>query len=325
MNKKQVIARLMGAVILGLMLRSAPAARADGKSQAAKEVAEYVLQRFGRQAVREGTQALARRIEVLAARHGNEVFEAVRKVGPRALPLVEEAGVHGGQAARIMAQHGEHGATWVVSRPQAMKLVLEHGEGAAGVLVKHAGGIAEPVVERFGARAVRALEATGPQGGRRLAMMMADGELAKIGRTEELLGVVAKYGDPAMNFIWRNKGSLAVGTTLAAFLATPETFLNAAQGMTQTVAENAVRPLAEVPATAVKEGAGEVARRTNWTLVFLCLIASIILYVFARRGWWRPTPSAPAQSVAMAPPAPVPAANVSTTTATEELRRNSHV
>src|SRR5205085_4414089 len=133
------------------------------------------------------------RIEVAAAQHGGEVFEAVRKVGPRALPLLEEAGAHGRQAARIMGQHGEPGAVWVVSRPQAMKLVLEHGEGAAGVLVKHAGGITEPVVERFGAGAVRALEATAPQGGRRLAMMMADGELARIGRAEELLGVVAKY------------------------------------------------------------------------------------------------------------------------------------
>ena len=107
MNKKQVIARLMAVVILGLMLRSAPAVRADGKSQAAKEVAEYVLQRFGRQVVREGSEALARKIELAAARHGDEVFEAVRKVGPRALPLVEEAGAHGSQAARIMAQHGE--------------------------------------------------------------------------------------------------------------------------------------------------------------------------------------------------------------------------
>jgi hypothetical protein len=322
-NRKQVIAGLMGTMILNLMLYSAPTARADGKSQAAKEVAEYVLQRFGCEAVRDGTQALARRIEIAATRHGTEVFEAVRKVGPRALPLVEEAGAHSRQAARIMAQHGEHGATWVVSRPQAMKLVLEHGDGAAGVLVKHAGGIAEPVVERFGARAVHALEATAPQGGRRLAMMMADGELARIGRTEELLGVVAKYGDPAMDFIWRNKGSLAVGTTLAAFLASPETFLNAAQGMTRIVAENTVRPLAEVPAAAVKEGAGEVARRTNWTLIFLALIAGVMLYVFARRVGWRPTPAAPVQGVNIA--MPPSAADAAAATGTGEPGRNSHV
>ncbi len=218
MNKKLRIARLMPALILGLMLtfRPPPDVRADGKSQAAREVAEYVLQRSGRKVAREGTEVLARRIEVAAAKHGSEVFEAVRKVGPRAL-AASRGSRHAqpaGGTREIMARHGEHGATWVVSRPKAMKLVLEHGDEAAGVFVKHAGGIAEPVVERFGARAVRALEATGPQGGRRLAMMMADGELAGIGRTEELLGVVAKYGDPAMDFIWRNKEVRAGGARL---------------------------------------------------------------------------------------------------------------
>jgi hypothetical protein len=259
-------------VVLVAGLVPGQAVRADAKTQAAREVAELVMQKFGRQAVREGTQALTRKIEVAATRHGNEVLEAVRKVGPRALPLLEEAGAHGSQAARIMAQHGEAGAVWVVSRPSAMNLVLRHGDGAAAVLAKHAGGIAEPVVERFGAGAVRALEATGPQGGRRLAMMMAEGDLGRIGRTEELLGVVAKYGDPAMSFIWRNKGALAVGTTLAAFLASPEPFLTAAQGITQTVTE--------VPLTVAKEGTKEVAKRTNWTLVFLAAIGGSLALVW---------------------------------------------
>ena len=280
MNPKQVIARLTVAVLLGLMLRPVPAARADGKSQAAREVAEYVFQRWGSQAVREGTQALARKIEVAATRHGSEVFEAVRKVGPRALPLVEEAGAHGRQAARIMARHGEHGATWVVSRPQAMKLVLEHGDGAAGVLVKHAGGIAEPVVERFGARAVHALEATGPQGGRRLAMMVAEGDLAKIGRNEELLEVIAKYGDRAMAFVWSNKGALATTAGLAAFLANPEAFISGAKDITQIVGESAVKPLAQAPGAV----AVEVAKGTNWTVIFLAAGGAVLLVIAAK---WR--------------------------------------
>jgi len=188
-----------------LLLAAPVPAGADGKSRAAGEVAEYVLQRFGRQAVREGTEALARKIEAAAARHGDEVFEAVRKVGPRALPLVEEAGAHGRQAAQVLARHGEPGAAWVVSRPAAMKLVARHGDEAAAVLVKHA-GVAEPVLEGFGAPAVRALAEVGPQGGRRLAMLMADGDLARIGRTPEVLEVIAKYGDRAADFVWKNKG-----------------------------------------------------------------------------------------------------------------------
>ncbi len=245
-----------------------PELLADGKTQSAKELAEYVARHFGPQVVKESTEVLARKIESAAARHGNEIFEAVRKVGPRALPLVEQAGAHGSQAARILAQHGEQGAAWVLARPSAMKLVLQHGEGAAGVLVKHAGGIAEPVVEQFGAKAVKALEATGPQSGRRMAMLLADGELGKIGHTEELLDVVSKFGDRAVDFIWKNKAGLCVGTALTAFLVNPEPFLSTAQGVTETVAENAVRPLAEIPAAAVKG----VAEGTDWTEVIISVL-----------------------------------------------------
>ncbi len=262
-----------------IVLAVTPGAWADAKSRAAAEVAEYVAQRFGRQAVREGTEALARKIEAAAAKHGDEVFEAVRKVGPRALPLVEEAGAHGKQAAQVLARHGEPGAAWVVSRPAAMKLVAQHGEGAAAVLVKHA-GVAEPVVEKLGAPAIRALEATGPQGGRRVAMMLADGDLGKIGRTEEVLEVIAKYGNRGAAFVWEQKGALAVGTTLAAFLSRPEAFINGAEKLGGTVAENvakplvenAVRPLAEVPGKVVDKTAEKmadgVAKGTNWTLLF---------------------------------------------------------
>ncbi len=159
-----------------------------------------------------------------------------------------------------------------------MNLVARHGDEAAAVLVKHA-GVAEPVLEGFGAPAVRALAEVGPQGGRRLAMLMADGDLARIGRTPEVLEVMAKYGDRAADFVWKHQGALAVGATLTAFLAKPEAFLNAAQGVSQMVAESAVRPLAEAPGKAV-EG---VAKGTNWTVVFSVVV--LVLAGFAVLRW----------------------------------------
>lgn len=251
---------------MGVTCLIAPA-QADSKSRAAREVAEAVAQRFGRQAVREGTEVFARQLEVAAARYGDEVLVAARKVGARALPLVEQAGANGSRAARVLARHGEQGASWVVARPQAMNLVLRHGDEAATVLVKHAGGFTEPVIEQFGARAVQALQSTGPQAGRRLAMLAADGDLVRHGRTEEVLEVIARYGDRAVAWIWTRKAELAVGTTLAAFLANPEAFLNAAEKITSSVAENAVLPLAETPGRVAQE----IARQTNWTLVILLL------------------------------------------------------
>ena len=77
--------------------------------------------------------------------------------------------------------------------------------------------------------------------------MLLEGELAQTGKHPELLEVIARYGDRAAVFVWEQKGSLAVGTALTAFLLHPEPFLDGARDISKVVAENALRPLAEVP------------------------------------------------------------------------------
>lgn len=263
------------ATALGLLAAlAAPPAGADAKSKAVQEAAEYVLKKFGKEAAGTGAEVLARRIGTLAARHGDEAVTAVRKVGPRAFQLVEKAGPHSDQALKAMARHGEAGAVWVASRPRALSLAAKHGDEAAAALVKHA-GIAEGLVDKAGAPAVRAFQSVGPQGGRRLAMLAESGELAKAGRAEQLLEVIGKYGDPAADFVWRHKGALAVTAVAAAFVADPEPFLNGTKDLAQVVGENAVRPLAEAPAALVTE----VAWGTNWSLVFLAglVLAGLLL------------------------------------------------
>jgi hypothetical protein len=266
------------AAVAGLPLTT-PNAFAQAKAKLAQETAEVVLRKFGKEAARDGASALARRIERAALAHGDDVLKAVRLAGPRGLHLIEEAGAQSNQVARLLATHGEKGAVYVASRPQAMQLVLRHGEEAATALVKSR-GVALPAVESLGRPAIGAFKALGsPQNARRLAMMAADGgELARIGRTPELLAVIEKYGDKAMQFIWEHKGALAVTATLTAFLAEPEPFVNGAKDITKAV----VTPIAEVPAIAAKEGAAEVARNTNWTAIFLAVIAALTLLVAAR-------------------------------------------
>ncbi len=176
----------------------------------------------------------------------------------------------------MMSQHGEAAWAWVLSRPSAMRLLVHGEEAVAGVLVKHPGGICEPLIEKFGVPAVKALGTVGPQSGRRLAMMMADGELAQIGRTPELLGVVARHGDAAMDFIFKHRFLLAGGATLGAFLANPEPFLNGARDITKIAAENAIKPIADIPGEVAKEA----AKGINWTLVFLvCLLVGVAAVV----------------------------------------------
>ena len=65
--------------------------------------------------------------------------------------------------------------------------------------------------------------------------MLLDGELAQAGRHPEVLGVIAKHGDGAADFLWRNKGTLAGGAALTAFLADPEPFLDGTPSPTGAV------------------------------------------------------------------------------------------
>jgi len=269
------------ALVLTLCVSSAEAL-ADAKSQLAKEAAEYVVQRFGRKVVTEGTEVLARRIEIYAARHGDEFFMAVRRVGPRAFELTEAAGVNAPKAVRVMAQHGEEGVAAVLSRPKGMALLTQHGESAAAALVRHP-GIGEPVIEKFGSPGIKALQVMRPQGGRRLAMMLESGALKKIGRSEEVLDVISKFGDRGMDFVWKNKESLAISAALIAFLADPEPFINGTKDITKIVAENVAQPLAAAPAHVAEEA----ARRTNWTPIVLVVVLAVIGFIGVKTGLMR--------------------------------------
>jgi hypothetical protein len=247
--------------------------QAGGRATAIQETVEYLFGRFGRTAFREGAETLARKVEVMVTRHGDDFLKAVRQVGPRVFLLVEEARAHANQAVRAMAQFGEHGATWIVARPKAMQMVAKYGEEAAATLVKHK-GVAEAIIEQFGRPALKALQVAGTQNARRLGMMIEGGELARIGRSHELLEVVATYGDRAMTFVWQHKGALATAAGLAAFLSQPESFINGAKDMAQIVGESAIKPLMEIPGSV----ATEMARGTNWMIIFVCAgLAGLIL------------------------------------------------
>ncbi len=73
--------------------------------------------------------------------------------------------------------------------------------------------------------------------------------------------MVCRHGDRACEFLWKNKGSLALGATRAAFVTAPEGFLDGTVAISSAVAEHALAPLAELP----KALTVETVRSVPWT------------------------------------------------------------
>lgn len=247
---------------------TAPSAvHAQGKAAIAREMAEYVMKKFGKEVADEGVETLTKRIQTVTVKYGDDGVAAVKNVGPRSFRLIEEAGENGIESVKLMAKYGDD-AVWVVGKKNRLAIFVKYGDDAAEAMIRH-GEIAEPLIGKFGNSAATALKSVSPQNARRISMLAEDGDLAAIGRTPELLAVVGKYGDAAMDFVWKNKGALTVAAALTAFLSDPEPFIDGTCDLPPRI----LGPIAE-----------EVGKRTNWTLVILTLIGVAGGY-FGLRHW----------------------------------------
>jgi hypothetical protein len=231
-NKEDKIMRRTTIIVsaLGVILLITSPCWTQGRATLVRETAEYLAQKFGLRTPKELT-TLTGRLERLAAQYGDEALTAARKVGPNVFQYVDDAGEQAPQVVRLLARYGNE-AAWIVQRRPALALTSRYGDDAARALIRH-GDVALPVIQNHGASAARAFGAIKPQNGRRLRWMFDDGDLQRIGRTDELLEVVFRYGDRAMEFIWKHRDALAVSAALIAFLKDPEPFLNGIKDITQ--------------------------------------------------------------------------------------------
>ena len=292
-NRSQIV----GLFCLAILTLTAPPASAGPGSKAIRELAEHLFRHGGKKGAQESIETVAQRLAVASTKGGVHTLPAIRKVGPQGLKLVEEAGEYAPHAAKAMSLHGVRGATAVASRPAALKLVSKYGDDAIEGCVKHL-GIAEDIIAQHGLPAAQALAKIGTQEGRRLAILSGSGTLKKIGRTDELLTIVAKHGDGALRWVWENKlrlfGTAAASTLLASFLVDPEPYITGAKDITQVVAEATVKPVAESAGKALEISAEKVmpsiGKETNWTVVFITfgLVAALFIAALLMHFGFRP-------------------------------------
>lgn len=256
MKIMQVVAVIM-AVLWG------HAASAGVTSKVVQESVEFMARKFGKEVAEEGIDRLSKRMSQLAIHHGDEVVSAAfRKVGPVAGRVAQEAAENSGVALRLLGKYGDDAVELAV-KPRSLKLIAQYGDDAAESLVRH-GTVGEGLVETFAESGAKALAKVTPQNGRRIAMLASDKTLQK-----PVMDVIAKYGDPACEFLWRNKFALATGVTMATFLANPEPFLNGTVQLSEIVADTAIRPLAE-----------EAGRHYGGTLLLLGGLMIAVMFVY---------------------------------------------
>lgn len=226
MKTRHIVRTFMGVlVVMGIC--ACGQAGAGVHSQALREITEALVRRPPAGMTREMAEALGDDLLRIASRHGDELVVAACKKAPPQLVvrLLRQAGKEGEQAAlKLLARHGDN-AVWVVQRPKALAIFMKFGDEAGEALVKHK-SIAEPLIENYGSSMARAASRVNTQNARRLAMLHKEGILQKMPQREEVLDVIARYGDRAADWVWRNKGSIVVASVAAAFVADPEGFLS---------------------------------------------------------------------------------------------------
>jgi len=229
------------------------------QSAAARRVAREVVESFGREAVEAAEPSVLRLVET----YGEEAGMVLRRVGPSGIQAMERFGASG---LRILARFGDDGVRLLaIEGDAAVAALARYGEEAVELMIRHP-GVGREVLATFGSQVLRTPLRT--------ESMIALGRLSEpirnSGRSTEILAIIEKYGDRACDFLWRNKGTIFVGSVLAAFLHDPKPYI---EGLKQL----AVEPASQV--------AHDAATRTNWTLVVISAILIASVWLGIRWAW----------------------------------------
>lgn len=217
-------ALLLPSIALLLLPNPASAQALTASREALESFARYIAKGGSKAAA---APAALRATEKLIASNGDDALRAANAVGWKA---VGEAAETGGERApelfKYMARRGKD-SVHVVATPKSTALFLKYGDDAGEALARHK-GLAADLIGQGGQPMAKALASLETRGARQMAMLADEPATAALAKDPRILDIVGRLGDPAMRFIWDNKGALIVGTGLATFAANPEPFLNGA-------------------------------------------------------------------------------------------------
>ncbi len=199
----------------------------------AGNLGQAIFSKFGKGVASNSANQIAIAATKAITLHGNAVEPLLRAAGHAGFEALERAGSKAPEVIKLYAKRGDE-ALRVILEPKRLDIFIKHGDSAADALIKHP-NLADNLIERFGGDAAMALKTITKPNAQRLAMVADDGLLSATSRSPELLPVIGKCGDEAMEFIWKNKGALAVTAVLGSFLVNPEAYISGAQVLVQPI------------------------------------------------------------------------------------------
>ena len=260
-------------LILFVLMATAGAAPVAAGARVVRETAEMVLKQSGKRASREMLEQTVRQLDAIALRCGPESIAVIRKHGSAAYRLFKEVGEEAGpDLVRTLQRYGDDALR--IGQTAAGRRVLINGSSdAIRAVARHSDAVI-PLIQRHGEDGARALSQVNAQNGRRL-VHLANSRTFPEQNLHELMGVVERHGDRAMDFIWRNKGALAVGATLVTFNRNPQPFIDG----TAILVESGFKAVVRTVATAVQTAASKV----RWNLWIPVVIGLFGLKFISRR------------------------------------------
>ncbi len=268
-----VTRRLLSAVIFSATLVVSHGARAGAASAGesiAKEVAAELAEQVGQKGSREFLDATAVELERIADKCGSESLDVIQKQGIAAFRVFRSAGDDAGpyliKAIRTYSDDAIR-----VAQTSAGRVILREGsDSAIRAVARHSDAVI-PVIQKYGEDCARALAEISEGNGRRL-VQLAEEHSFPANDFDKLMLVVEKYGDRAMDFIWRNRNPLLMTAAFTAFVSDPAPYIDGVKKLTEV----ATKPLQEF-----FEG---IVSHVSWNFLVGVIVALVGLkLVFTRR------------------------------------------
>lgn len=241
---------------------------ATTSGKALRELAEVLVKQGGKEATDESIEAMTKQVAKMVARYGADAVPVMERYGVSAYRLLNDLPEGDGKLlVKSVRTYGDDAIR--VAQTSAGREVLFSGSDAAIRAVIKYSDEAIPMIRKYGDDCARVLNNLPPQQGRRL-IQLENEKLFDAAQFDQFVGVVGRYGERGMEYIWRNKKLLLAAGAFALFANDPEVYINGIRDLAKDLGNITLGP---------------IVKNVNWNLwVGVLMVAASIRLLWRKPG-----------------------------------------